>query len=169
MVPGRGRFAFQQLRHHQPRRIHRCGFFLAGNEFYRLLTEGVDRTATGVSNNHLSTTAGVTKSAACRLLLFSSVNGRISVPAATRSFEVYSMRGQLLYRQAVEVTNSEQTVTLPEAVQHAPAIAVRFTGLWSRLPKRNVIAAASRSVAAEKAPTFKRGLFILATPYTGFT
>ena len=96
-------------------------FCLAGSELFKLVN------STGTS--FASSANGPARTMPLRqLLLFSPGSRRVLVPAGAQKCEVYDMKGQLLYRQLIDATKNAQTVTLPEAVRHAGAIAVRFKG-----------------------------------------
>jgi unsaturated rhamnogalacturonyl hydrolase len=97
------------------------GFCMAGNELFKLISS----TGTSVASNAHGLQRTMPPD---RLLLFSPVNRRISVPAGAQRFDVYDMRGRILCRQALDAAKGTRTVVLPEALRHAGAIAVRFTG-----------------------------------------
>ena len=94
-------------------------FCLAGSELFKLVNSTGTLFASSANGPARTMPSG-------RLLLFSPGSRRVSVPAGAQRCEVYDMRGQLLYRQEIDVTNNARTVTLPDAVRHAGAIAVRF-------------------------------------------
>jgi rhamnogalacturonyl hydrolase YesR len=101
------------------------GFFLAANEFYRLLTEGVDRGQTGVMPSCLPAAATHLSNKTPRMVCNVAGVNRIPVPSHAKAIEFFSCGGRFLYR-INDMTTAPSVAVSAAALQSKGAIFVRF-------------------------------------------
>jgi unsaturated rhamnogalacturonyl hydrolase len=97
------------------------GFFLAANEFYRLLTEGVDKGSTAV----IDTKRRNVQSSASMLRMVCAVGTRstITVPADAQRLVVYSCAGQKLF-ETCNLNSRNCSVALPAHLQRTQGMLI---------------------------------------------
>jgi rhamnogalacturonyl hydrolase YesR len=94
------------------------GFCLAGNELYKLLSSSSTSSAPGTHAPHQAMPRGPR--------LFTLDSRRVWIPANARGFEVYDLRGRLLYRHILNTPGRDRSVVLPAQISRPGAVAVRF-------------------------------------------
>jgi rhamnogalacturonyl hydrolase YesR len=102
------------------------GFFLAGNEFYRLLTEGVDHGSTGIRSTVVSTSARLVERGSAHLVCRVSRARAVPLPAGATSITIFSLAGKQLYEQA-GIAAGTTSIILPAGVaERNGATVVRY-------------------------------------------
>jgi hypothetical protein len=101
------------------------GFFLAANEFYRLLTEGVDRGQTDVARMTRSSTARPAGRPARTVCIVAGVN-RIPVSDHARGLEVFSCNGRFLCKIRITGLGTTSVAAPAAALESKGTIIVRY-------------------------------------------
>jgi unsaturated rhamnogalacturonyl hydrolase len=102
------------------------GFFLAANEFYRLLTEGVDHGQTGVMPSRFPAANTLLSDKMSRMVCNVEGVNRVPVPPHAKVIEIFSCSGRFLCRLN-NLAPGTTGVTIPAAaLQSKGAIIVRF-------------------------------------------
>jgi rhamnogalacturonyl hydrolase YesR len=100
------------------------GFFLAGNEFYRLLTEGVDHGGTAVRLHQNTLAATVNSGIAVKKLNITGTGCRFALPDNATGFELFTLSGKKLLARK-DIPACETSVALPAGIRGMAV--VRFT------------------------------------------
>jgi rhamnogalacturonyl hydrolase YesR len=103
------------------------GFFLAANEFYRLLTEGVDHGQTGVAPLTHSPAANsfLTMKAVHTVCNVTGIN-RITIPSHAKGIEVFSCAGRFLCRISNLAPGTTSVAVPAVALQSKGTVIIRY-------------------------------------------
>jgi hypothetical protein len=103
------------------------GFFLAANEFYRLLTEGVDHGQTGVAPLTRSPAANsfLTMKAVHTVCNVTGIN-RITIPSHAKGIEVFSCAGRFLCRISNLAPGTTSVAVPAVALQSKGTVIIRY-------------------------------------------
>lgn len=97
------------------------GFFLAGNEFYRLLTEGVDKSSTAVINTKIRNVQSLAPMP--RIVYAAGCRSIIAVPAGAQHLVVYSCAGQKLF-ETCNLNSGGGSMALPARLQRTQGMLI---------------------------------------------
>lgn len=92
------------------------GFFLAGNEFYRLLTEGVDRGGTAVRLHQKNRAAVVNSGLLIKKLNITGIGFRVALPADATGLELFSLSGKKIL-SLKDIPVRETSIALPADIK----------------------------------------------------